>query len=120
MSLVPATTATLESEGSAIVKHNKRIAAFASMLAHPEFAAFFDTYFETWDDAQHSIMLLKTGSLLRDSLTDNSQEPASGNQIAAMLHRMITDSKLRRYMVEQFLAFQGSSYHNEDEKRIES
>jgi len=107
MSLVRVTSDVLEDEGYVVAKQNKRIAAFAAMLAHPEFASFFDTYFQTWDDAQQTIMLLKTGSLLRDSLaTSGAQEEVSGHQIAAMLNRMCTDATLRRYMVERFIQFQ--------------
>lgn len=106
MSLVPVhSTVNLQEKGQQVVTNNRRMADFANMLSHPEFAAFFDKYFDTWENAKDSIMLLKTGSAIRDSLREYKQDDVSGLEIAAVLDHVIKQPELRRKMVLKTLEF---------------
>jgi len=95
----------LEKEGRTLAKYRPRLAKFAEMLAHPEFAEFFDQNFQTWDDCETSIMLLKTGASLRSLMSQSSGEEISGHQLTAALAQAMNHSETRQYMVARLRAF---------------
>lgn len=95
----------LETEGRTVVKHQPRLAKFAEMLAHPEFAEFFDRNFQTWDDCETSIMLLKMGGNLRELMQQSSGEEVSGHQLAAAMSQVMSQAETRQYMVARLKDF---------------
>lgn len=82
-----------------------RLSKFAEMLAHPEFAEFFDQNFQTWDDCQTSIMMLKMGSKLKTMLQNSSGQEVSGHQLAAAMSHIMNHSDTRQYMVSKLKEF---------------
>lgn len=95
----------LEDEGQRLARRQSQLTQFAAMLAHPEFAEFFDKNFQTWEDCQTSIMLLKTGSALREMLQQEQRTEVTGHQILAALKRFIDHKETRQYMVQRLRAF---------------
>jgi hypothetical protein len=111
---IPVDTIDLEQEGRVVAKHEPRISKFAEMLVHPEFATFFDQHFQSWNDCENSIMLLKAGAELRNMLLVNSGEEVSGHQLAALMSQMLREPTLRQYMVKSF-----QQLKDQQEQRLE-
>jgi hypothetical protein len=99
----------LEHKGREISKENKRLARFAQMLSHPEFAAFFDENFQDWSDCQQSIMLLKTGAYIRDTLVQSTGEPISGNQLVTLMKIALDHKDTRQFMIQSLYDFMKST-----------
>jgi len=94
------TLADLEYAGRTVALCQPRLAKFAAMLAHPEFAEFFDQNFQTWDECQTSIMLLKMGTELRNLLAQSSGDEVSGHQLAAAMAHVMDRADTRQCMVQ--------------------
>lgn len=109
----------LDEEGREFTRHNPRLAQFASMLVHPEFASFWDENFGDWVDCQQSIMLLKTGSFLRNELQARTGQPATGFQVAAALKKALDRPDSRQYMVTCLMTFMGSGSSSENEPKTQ-
>lgn len=94
-----------------------RIRQFAAMLAHPEFADFFDKNFSTWEDCKHAITMLKMGEHLKSAIQEATGEDVSGNQLAAAMERVIHNADSRQYMVAQMRTFMSD---DADIRRLEA
>jgi hypothetical protein len=99
----------LEQRGREISRENKRLARFAQMLSHPEFATFFDENFQDWSDCQQSIMLLKTGAYIRDTLIQSTGEPISGNQLVTLMKMALDHKDTRQFMIQSLYDFMKST-----------
>jgi len=95
----------LEQAGKVEAKINPRLAKFALMLSHPEFAEFFDQNFASWSDCQQAIMLLKTGAYLKAEIQKTTGEFVTGNQLVAALRQVMSDPDQRHYMVKSLTRF---------------
>lgn len=89
-----------EVQGREIARQNPRLAQFGQMLAHPEFADFFERNFSTLDDARHSVMLLQAGLDVQAEIRKQTGELLDGNQLTAILKALIDNRDTRRFMVE--------------------
>jgi hypothetical protein len=95
-----------------LAKHYPSLARFALMLSHPEFASFFDQFFNDWEQCQQSIMLLKTGAYLRDTMKSTTGQDVSGNELLAAMKQCIDNGTTRRYMVESLQKFVNTPKNN--------
>lgn len=95
----------LEQKGRQVAKYNPRLTGFAKVLAHPEFAEFFEQNFSTWDDCQQAIMLLKMGAHLKSVLSQSVGEDVSGHQLAAAMEKVMYNPESRQYLVQRFKDF---------------
>lgn len=97
MALVPqiCNRSVLAQQGRELQQTCPKFAQFAQIISHPEFANFFDTHFQTWEDCRTSIMLLKLGALVKQYLGPES----SGQEILAVMHQALSDGTCRQEMV---------------------
>lgn len=109
----------LEQEGRHIQQNNPRFAKFGLMLTHPEFATFFDENFSSWEDCKHAIMLLKTGSFLRDSLTKELGYEISGHQLVSALKQTMEKGDTRRIVAERMVQFMKNSENKDPTTTLE-
>lgn len=111
------TLAQLAHEGRSLSKDRPRLTKFALMLSHPEFAEFFDQNFQTWEDCETSIMLLKMGTKMREMIWQSSGEEVSGHQLLAAMVQVINNSETRQYMVARLRDFMQSGSSSTSEVR---
>ena len=95
----------LELKGRQAAIEYPRLAKFGLALSHPEFAKFFESNFETWEDCKQSIMLIKSGMILKEAIQKSTGDLVSGNQITAALQAAIDNQETRQFMVKSLLAF---------------
>jgi hypothetical protein len=108
----------LEKKGRQIAKTNSRLEKFALMLSHPEFSEFFDANFNDWIECQQTIMLLKTGMYLRDTIRESTGEPISGNQLVAAMKAALDNTETRQFMIKSLYDFMKSTESNNQNKII--
>lgn len=96
---------TLEHQGRMVAKTYPRLARFAEVLAHPDFAEFFEQNFSTWDDCEQSIMLLKMGAHMKTVVAQSTGEEVSGHQLAAAMDQVMHQPDTRQYMVKSLKEF---------------
>jgi len=110
----------LEKNGRLIAKSDNRLTKFAQMLSHPEFSEFFDDNFNDWTDCQQSIMLLKMGSYLRDTISTSTGEPITGNQLLGAMKSALDNKDTRRFMIQSLYDFMKSDPQGESYKSSET
>ena len=106
----------LERNGRIIAKSESRLTKFAQMLSHPEFSQFIDENFNDWTDCQQSIMLLKMGSYLRDTISRSTGECITGNQLLGAMKSALDNKETRRFMIQSLYDF----IKTETPKKIDS
>jgi hypothetical protein len=105
----PHDTATKSESDQILAKYFPSLSRFALMLSHPEFASFFDEFFKDWEQCQQSIMLLKTGAYLRDTMKESTGQDVSGNELLGAMIKCVNNGDSRRYMVESLQKFVNTS-----------
>jgi hypothetical protein len=85
----------LDALGRKLYHSNENMKNIANVMENPEFAKFFDTYFQDWNDVKSIVMLMKVYQKLHIHFGD-----LNGYQRLAMVYEAMGNSKTRQLICE--------------------
>lgn len=90
----------LEQEGRCIYQTNSNFKELGNVIANPVFSEYFNSKFQTWEDCQQQIMMLKVCNYLK-----NKYPNYTPYQIIALLKKVIDNTDTRKVMVLEMMSF---------------
>jgi hypothetical protein len=85
-----------EEKGRKLYKSNQHYRNVATVMEHPEFRNFYDTYMTDWCTAKTIVMFMK----VYEALEENSSVELTPYQKLSILHEVMIDSEIRKKAVE--------------------
>lgn len=87
-----------ESNGKYIYKTNEHFRKLATVMEHPEFREFYNSYMSDWEDTKTIIMFMK----LYDAVEKHTKITLTPYQKISIVKEMIDDPEKRRVICKEF------------------
>lgn len=87
---------TTEERGRKLYKSNPHYRNIATVMEHPEFRNFYETYMNDWFVAKTALMFLK----VYEAIEDHANAELTPYQKIAIMHEILSNGDLRRKTVE--------------------
>jgi len=100
--------------GKKILSKNDFFQDFIGLMKNIEFDNFYNKYFNNWSDIQTMLFYMKLYKAVEYGYNDKFKKPIEPELMTFILHKIMTDTALRRSAVQIFNSFKESSISDKE------